>query len=380
MHDRPQFIFATCQPGAEPALKAEIARAHPEFHFAFSRPGFLTFKLPEEHDLVADFELGSVFARSHGFSLGRVQADDVDRGAQAVWELYGSRPVRQIHIWSRAPETPRRQAEESAVSTPNVPAATDAWQAIRRHCLSPESLRASTDDLRATAERGDFVLDCVLVDPLQWWVGYHRAQGPATRWPGGMPPIELPENAVSRAWLKMEEALRWSELPIPAGARVAEIGSAPGGASQALLARGFEVWGIDPAAMDPRVLGEPRFTHLRRRAVAVPRREFRKIRWLTADMNVAPKCTLDIVEDIVSHRETAIRGMLLTLKLPDWKLADQLPEYLARVKGWGYNVVRARQLCHNRREICVAALQTPFRSRPRHAAAGSRSAQSRDHA
>ena len=72
-------------------------------------------------------------------------------------------------------------------------------------------------------------------------------------------PLELPQDAVSRAWLKMEEALRWSQLPIPRGARVADIGSAPGGASQALLAHGLLVTGIDPAEMAPSVLKNPPF-------------------------------------------------------------------------------------------------------------------------
>ena len=164
----------------------------------------------------------------------------------------------------------------------------------------------------------------------------------------------------------MEEALHWSRLPIPRDARVAEIGSAPGGASQALLARGFYVTGIDPAEMDPAVLEHPRFTHLRRRSTQVRRREFRKIRWLTVDMNVAPSYTLDAVEEIVTHPEINIRGMLLTLKLPDWNLAAEVPEYLARIKSWGYNLIRARQLQHNRREICVAALQKPFRRKTIH--------------
>src|SRR6186997_3062423 len=42
----PSFIFATCQVGAEPALKTELARVWPDFKFAYSRPGFLTFKVP----------------------------------------------------------------------------------------------------------------------------------------------------------------------------------------------------------------------------------------------------------------------------------------------------------------------------------------------
>jgi 23S rRNA (cytidine2498-2'-O)-methyltransferase len=176
-----------------------------------------------------------------------------------------------------------------------------------------------------------------------------------------MMPLVLPPDAVSRAWLKMEEALRWSQLPILPGARVAEIGSAPGGASQALLARGFVVTGIDPAEMAPAVLSHPRFTHIRRRSTQVRRRDFRKIRWLTADMNVAPNYTLDAVEAIATHPEVNIRGLLLTLKLPDWGLADGVPQWLNRVRSWGYNMVWARQLQHNRREICIAALQKPFR-------------------
>ena len=75
--------------------------------------------------------------------------------------------------------------------------------------------------------------------PGQWWVGYHRAKSLVSRWPGGLMPLVLPAQAISRAWLKMEEALRWAELPIPQGAHWAEIGSAPGGSSQALVQRGY---------------------------------------------------------------------------------------------------------------------------------------------
>ena len=127
------------------------------------------------------------------------------------------------------------------------------------------------------------------------------------------------------------------------------------------MGRGFEVIGVDPAEMAPQVLENPKFQHVRRRAVAVPRRAFRKVRWLTADMNVAPNFTLDAVEAIVTHAEVNIRGMLLTLKLPQWQLATEMPAYLARIRSWGFNLVRARQLAHNRREVCVAALQRPFR-------------------
>ncbi|MGA2033668.1 MAG: SAM-dependent methyltransferase [Thermoguttaceae bacterium] len=306
--------------------------------------------------LPGDFDLHSVFARSYGFAMGRVSGADLPALAGNVWTTLGERPFQRIHVWERDRAEPGVYGFEPAIS----PAAMAAYEAIRQHCPRPERLSGG-HDYREPARRGDWVVDCILVDPGLWWVGYHRARGVASQWPGGMMPLEPPAETISRAWLKMAEALRWSQMPMAPGARWAEIGSAPGGASQALLARGASVVGIDPAEMDPSLLSNPNFRHVRRRAPDVPRRAFRKIRWLAADMNVPPAYTLDAVEAIVTHPEVNIRGLLLTLKLPQWELAAEVPAYLARVGGWGYNLLRARQLQHNRREFCLAALQKPFR-------------------
>jgi 23S rRNA (cytidine2498-2'-O)-methyltransferase len=157
----------------------------------------------------------------------------------------------------------------------------------------------------------------------------------------------------------MQEALAWSQLPIRAGDHVVEIGCSPGGASQALLTHGLRVTGIDPADVEPAVLAHPRFTHLRMRGADVRRREFRDVRWLVADMNVAPSYTLTTVEQIVTHPTVNIAGLLITLKLLDWHLADEIPAYLDRVRSWGYQQVAGRQLAHNRQEICVAASHAP---------------------
>jgi 23S rRNA (cytidine2498-2'-O)-methyltransferase len=202
---------------------------------------------------------------------------------------------------------------------------------------------------------GQLVLDCVLVEPDQWWIGYHRTASIPSRWPGGMFNITLPEGMVSRAYLKMEEALAWSRMPLHAGESWAEIGSAPGGASQALLSRGLQVIGIDPADMDSAVLADPNFTHIKMRGADVRRRVFSDVRYLAADINVAPQYTLDTVEAIVTHPTVKIRGLILTLKLLEWKLADELPTYLDRIRSWGYGQVRARQMHHNRQEVCVTA-------------------------
>ncbi len=360
MEKRPQFLFITCQVGAETAVKGELARRWPAFRLAYSRPGFLTFKLPSDSALADDFDLELVFARAYGFSLGEVAGADREELAAKVWNLCKGRTIQRIHVWQKDRSEPGVHRFEPSITAEDI----DTHRVLLQRCPQPQSLAKNADNLNAPARSGELVVDCTVLSPNQWWIGFHRAKLIPSRYPGGMMSLELPADAVSRAWLKMEEGLRWSQLPIPRGGRVAEIGSAPGGASQALLARGCVVVGIDPAEMAPAVSSHPRFTHIRRRSMEVRRRDLQKIRWLTADMNVAPQYTLDAVEAIVAHPRISIRGLLLTLKLPRWELAANLPEYLARVRSWGYNLVRARQLQHDRREVCLAALQQPFRRKP----------------
>ena len=88
------------------------------------------------------------------------------------------------------------------------------------------------------------------------------------------------------------------------GDECVEIGCAPGGASQALLDRGLFVTGIDPADVDPSLLEHPRFRHLKKRGKEVRRKEFVGVRWLVADMNIAPEDTLSEVEAIVTARRS----------------------------------------------------------------------------
>jgi 23S rRNA (cytidine2498-2'-O)-methyltransferase len=342
----------TCQVGAERAVKGELARRWPEFRFAYSRPGFLTFKLPAEQKLADDFNLESVFARSYAFSLGKATGGTIEDRARQVRELAGDRPYRRLHVFERDRLAPGDHGYE-----PGLTAAAAAAEAAIRAVWSVEAPTQTPLEARPLAKSGELALDCVLVQPDEWWIGYHRTRSWASRRPGGLSRLKLPENAVSRAYLKMEEALRWSHLPLQSGDRAAEIGCAPGGSCQALLRRGLLVAGVDPAAVDPVVLADPHFLHIRKRGADVRRRDFANIRWLMTDMNVAPSYTLDTVESIVTHKQVRIRGLLVTLKLVDWKLADSVPEYLARIKSWGFPYVRARQLQHNRQEICVAALR-----------------------
>lgn len=360
MSETAQYVYVVCQVGAEGALKNELAREWPALHLSYSRPGLVTFKWTGSDELPDDLDLRSTFARTYGFSLGRLSGTEAEPMAADFWKLAGERLYPHLHVWQRDISVPGYRGFE-----PGVSALCD--EVARAVCAAapPAVNGGRPPQLNVRARSGDYVMDCIVVEPNEWLVGYHQANSVASRHPGGVClPMRRDEEVISRAYWKMLEALTWSQLPVVRGDKCAEIGSAPGGASQALLQAGLQVMGIDPALMDEELLEHPRFTHVRKRAGDMKRRDFRGIRWLMADSNVVPESTLAMVEDIVTHREVNVRGLLLTLKLPEWELADHIPEYVSRVRSWGFRYVRTRQLALNRQEICLAALRDRALRRP----------------
>jgi 23S rRNA (cytidine2498-2'-O)-methyltransferase len=357
-----QFVFMTCCPGAEGALKQELARGEPAWRLAFSRPGFVTFKLPADHT-IDERQLAErhwTFAHSHGTSLGQLTGSQLIALADQVWKhdgiglLAASNQIADLHVWEPAALT----GADSDDETEESPLCGEIESAVR--AAAPEiaaKLRRVPAGRPQPSPRNALVLDIAVMEPGRWWLGQHHAVSWPARWPGGAIPAQLPPHAVSRAYAKMDEAIQWSALPLTAGDECVEIGCAPGGASQALLDRGLFVTGIDPADVDPAVLEHPRFRHLKKRGKEVRRQEFLGVRWLAADMNIAPEATLDDIEPIVTHPGVTIRGMIITLKLSDWSAADQLPQLTERVRAWGFRDVRLRQLVTGGQEVCLVALR-----------------------
>lgn len=350
--NNPQFVFTCCQPGAEAALKAEFSRNCPDLNFAFSRPGFVTFKNTGK-PLSSGFDLKSVFARTYGESIGRCNslASAIDFAKASL----ANQPIHRVHVW------PRILKDQANPLDDFTPPYEDELRRAAELFELPE--KKSLANLKA--KEGEIVLDLIRIDDELWWIGWHQANSVVSREPGGICRLKANNNMVSRAYLKMLESLKWSQLPVTAGDRCVEIGSAPGGSCQALLEKGLIVTGVDPSKMDDSLVSHPNFTHIRKRGADLRRSEYASFRWLMIDTNVAPNHTLDTVENIVTNRRVSIQGMIITLKLTNWKLANDIPNFLDRVRSWGYRYVRARQLVHNHQEFCLAAMknrsQTRFR-------------------
>ncbi|MDR3196406.1 MAG: SAM-dependent methyltransferase [Planctomycetaceae bacterium] len=369
------FLFTSCQVGAETIFKTEIRRLFPEFRLSFSRPGFLTFKIPDHLTLdnISDFANRSVFARTAALSLGKINPEktnaettDTEKTniettetltslAGKIWAIAETNRifVNRVHVFRRDPLPPGEKGFEPGLA----PELQMLHKTLIEHSPKPKFLGIRHTDPNYPAQLNETVLNVVEIDPGCYFIGVHSvSKGLPIQscYSGGVLPITIPDNAVSRAWLKFEEGLRWSGFPVTKGDYCLDIGAAPGGGSQVLLSRGAKVLGVDPAEIDPTILNHPDFTHIRSRINQTKRSLYRNIRWIIADINVAPNYTLDVLEELATRKDIPLCGMLFTLKLFHWSLAEHLPTYIDRLQHWGFKDIRVKQLVFNRQELMVA--------------------------
>lgn len=336
------FAFATCEPGFEAALKDDVARVRPALRLAFSRPGLVTFKA--EGPVAVDDCAPSPYARVWGASLG--PAADV----AAVRALVPAE-ARRLHVWAREPEA-------------------DGAAALVAHVL--EGL--GEDGRFAPGERalpGELVVDVVVAPGERWLVGAHRHGHGRSPWPAGALPVEVPADAPSRAYAKIEEAIALAGLHVVAGQVAVEIGAAPGGAAYALARRGVTVWGVDPGALDPRVLAYrgphgAQVHHVVGTLASVRWEELpRHVDWLLLDVNLAPPVALHGLARLVPAWRRHLRGAVLTLKMNDLAMRRGLPTWQERVAGLGLPDQLVAHLPANRQEVCLVALPRTPEARPR---------------
>jgi 23S rRNA (cytidine2498-2'-O)-methyltransferase len=347
----PRFYFATCQPGAEKAVKAEVLARHPSLRFAFSRPGFLTFKETDERrPPIAHVD--GVFVRLWGSSV----AQATQEAAHALLDAVPAGAL--IHAFERDTFAPGEEPP-GFVWNERVQRCIDALPAdVRPRYRWNEPPRLA-----------ETVHDLVWIDEGRLFLGRHAHRASLAPVPGNTPRIPLPEHAPSRAYLKIEEALLRFQPPTRPGLRVLEVGCAPGGATTALLARGLAVRGIDPQRMDERLHRHECFSHLHKMARQITRDDLADFNpaWIVMDMNIAPLEALDELAHVMrllalAHGTSlAIEKGLLTLKLNDWSFTEMIPLYLRRIREMGFADLVATQLCVNRQEFFVMA--SAFRAR-----------------
>ena len=302
------FLFALCQEGTEKILRDELLRSG--FAPSYSSKGLVTAKAKQP--LTVDELPRLVFARRVCLSLTQPEHKDVDVDA-AVKDLGAV-----LHTETTG---------------------------------EPAQLRGGSGDVVVTVvERG-------AAPGVQRFVGVHVHRPGLSPDPGGDPHLVVPQNAPSRAWLKYEEAARRFDLHVDPDDVVVEVGCSPGGMTRALLDRGAMVTGIDPNDMDPGILqNRARFRHLRCSAQAVDVLQLPgPVRILVVDVNQRPNAAISSVEAIAERTRRDMRAALFILKIGDWSLVAELPQWLSRISRLMAMPVTAVQLPSNRQEVAVYA-------------------------
>ena len=307
---------------------------------AFARPGLITFKFdgpadpnaPRPHPLV----------RTWGISLGF--AKGVEELEQALAKI--PCPVVQV------------MAGEAGAKGHVPPTILDVWESHAKQAREAIALTYQ-DRVRWTEPQvGEPVLEVIVRPDEPWVLAWHlhgRGRGPL---PGAAWDLPFPSDAPSRSWAKLEELIRWSGLQLRKGETVLEIGSSPGGASVALLDRGLKVCSVDPRPVVlPERLQSAPFVQLFSLIERCPRENFpEKVDWIVVDMGVSAPVAVHALSKITPIYRHRLRGMLITLKLNEWALAERLPALLRQVRELGFSKVEAANLPAFRQEIGVVAL------------------------
>jgi 23S rRNA (cytidine2498-2'-O)-methyltransferase len=294
------FYYFLCNEGSEKFLKEEIKLIYHELAFAYSKPGFLTFK--ELRPLGKT--LRPVFCRHFGRFIKRGKREEVISGLEHFleYDLEGN-IVRNIEY-----------------------------------------------------KLGDHVLEVIKVSENEYYLGEFESSFLNSPTPGGFSLNQLPEESPSRAYLKVVDAKDYLGIQFQKGERALEIGSSPGGATYALLEQGLSVEGIDPGEMHERCLVHPKFIHHQKSIQDFKVYELKgHIDWLFVDMNLAPEGSLREIEKVVEAIKPSLKGAFLTLKMTKFELVKRVPMYLTIVEKMGLNVVMATQLPSHKQEFLIFA-------------------------
>ncbi len=338
----PRFYFSTCQVGAEKAMKGEVLAEFPKLNFAFSRPGFITFKDNDDQNPEI-LKTHGVFSRLWGTVIGWTKDK---ANFQALIDQIPAGSI--LHLFERDTAVP---GDELDSFVPN--ARIDALQ---------KEIKGSFR-INQAPKVGEVVYDLIWVDDFHVFLGRHTHHEGLDTARGNIPALKLPHTSPSRAYLKVVEAVHRFQPEIKPGMRVLEVGCSPGGATTAMLSWGMRVTGIDPKKMDERLYRDQNFNFIQKLAIQTIPTDLKNFNpdWIVMDMNIAPLEALDELAHVVSilrknfGKTLLLSKGLLTIKLNDWKFAESIPLYLRRLEQIGFRDLHATQLCTNRQEFFVMA-------------------------
>jgi 23S rRNA (cytidine2498-2'-O)-methyltransferase len=319
------FLFALTNPGSEKALKQEVETMGLGWRLSYQRRGFVSFKADAPFSLES-LEVEVACARRLCLSLGKFATREL-----AFAQLGKVSTVHEAKFHDR-----KMQGLDQNLSS-------------------------------ARPGMGALIGTVVELAEGEFWAGVHRHHPFLSPDPAGDAGTVMTPQSPSRAWLKLEEAVRFFDLKFSPADIVVEVGCAPGGVVLALLDRGVSVVGVDPAKMAPVVmesailqredaqLGKPWFYHCRKPAALTSKRDLGQgVTWFMSDMNQSPEVVLKECARFCKMAPS-IRGALMTLKLTDPVQVTEKSAWFAALRDMGFRTIRLQQLAVHHKELVLLA-------------------------
>ncbi len=204
------------------------------------------------------------------------------------------------------------------------------------------------------SEEPERIAQVWLVEGARAFIGFTPVDEAMTSSAGGQARAAREDDAASRSAAKLREAFDWLRLSPGAGELCVDLGAAPGGWTQVIVACGAKVIAVDrrPLAIK---LPKKRFTPIGGDAFAFDPKE--TVDWVFADLNQRP---LDVAK-LVSKwgRRAWARHLVVSIKLPMKQKAKAVADIRGQLESAGWRGVKARQLPSDKNEVTMYAWLDP---------------------
>lgn len=164
--------------------------------------------------------------------------------------------------------------------------------------------------------------------------------------------LQQPEQAPSRAWLKIAQACQL--FPRDRSGYALEIGCAPGGAAYHLLELGLKLVGVDPGEMAPEIMANERFHHVKKPVQDIEGRDLKhKFSLLAVDTNLPASVSVKESLRLAEYSGKELKEVFLTVKLPTPKLVASLQRYQGTLERLGFKAMLIQLPSHHREILLV---------------------------
>ncbi|NQX64680.1 SAM-dependent methyltransferase [Paenibacillus alba] len=226
---------------------------------------------------------------------------------------------------------------------------------------APFSIKAAFDEIIVSEILGEPVVRysdhiiSVYISAAKLFVGLSKPSDNLSDWSGGAIRFMKEQDQISRAKFKLLEAEQRFGIDFSVARTALDIGAAPGGWTSLLLERGLKVTAIDPAAMSPRLLGNPLLKIHKKNAGDVKLRD-NEFDLLVCDMSWDPRQMGRLVADLLYSLQSGGTA-IITVKLMHKKPFQTVRDIL-RILEPSLFLLKAKQLFHNREELTLYLQKT----------------------